>query len=158
MSAETKPSSDIEGFSKLHEQLFQEGKGRGLLKLSGDENDVFLVYGPTACRQIMEDHENFSSNPFQDKRLVALNTMKKTQHDKLIKYVNSGYSTSRVKQVEFLLKKILHKHTVNFDGNLYRMTTRFHMEVSRIISGLVEYSDDHDYDLSWHSCSWCPVY
>ena len=57
--------------------------------------------------KILTNSQEFSSHPWPDERLIALNTMKPDDHARLKKYVNKFYSKSKIKKNENFRKNVL---------------------------------------------------
>ena len=73
--------------------------------------------------KILTNSKDYSSHPWPDERLIALNTMKPDDHSRLKKYVNKFYSKAKIKKNENFKKnvlkisqKMIHQERENFQN------------------------------------------
>ena len=108
------------------------------IKLAGAEDNVFIIHTFAACKQVMGDHVNFSSNPYDHDRLIALNTMSKESHDRIVRFIKNGYTQRRAEDVALVIEKIVESRgrDLLIDGDVFKWSRRVHMDVSLVNSGL----------------------
>jgi hypothetical protein len=102
-------------------------------------NRVYLVHKHQRVLEVTNDHESFSSNPWPGRRsLVTLNTMDKSDHDRVYRIIKPYYTPSAMASVEGLLSALIEEHGRNLlnDGDVYKFSKRLHMNLSLIISGV----------------------
>ena len=126
--------------SILHGVLHEKFPDTPAIRLEGEERDVFIVHKFEWCKKIMFDG-NFTSNPFPDLRLVALNTMNDSQHNKMIRFIKPGYVANKWKSdgvEERCIERIAEFFGKEFlkNGDAVKFAKRFHMAVSLGVSGL----------------------
>ena len=139
----TDPQYRGDGVHAFNERLHRDYPKMPIIKLSGDEEDVFIVHSFAACKKIMADHLNFSSNPFKHDRLIALNTMSRENHDRIIRHIKNGYTQRKAEDVALVIEKIVETRGAELlvDGDVFKWSRRVHMEISLFNSGLGELDD-----------------
>mmetsp|Transcript_52298 Transcript_52298/g.117355 ORF Transcript_52298/g.117355 Transcript_52298/m.117355 type:complete len:498 (+) Transcript_52298:21-1514(+) len=75
------------------------------------EQGCWIAFSNAACKEVMNDHVSFSSNPFADDRLVALNTMAKADHTRVLRYVHKHYSQEQIEKIKDQIQQVIQKHT-----------------------------------------------
>jgi hypothetical protein len=108
-------------------------------ELGGSE--VFLVHKHRRVVEVISDHKSFTSNPWPWTRpLVTLNTMDKTDHDRVYKLLKRFYSPAAVKEISEKIDRIVSQHgpKLESDNDAYKFSKRVHMHLSLLTSGLVK--------------------
>ncbi|OLP91746.1 Cytochrome P450 144 [Symbiodinium microadriaticum] len=85
---------------------------------------------------VMNDHSCFSSNPFPDERLVALNTMSKADHSRVLRYVHKHYTQDEVQTIK---DQVIEAHTEDLSvgkADVVIWAKRIHMSSTLIRLGL----------------------
>ncbi|CAE8619858.1 unnamed protein product, partial [Polarella glacialis] len=70
--------------------LHNRFEGQRFVEVRGEEG-CHVAFSYATCKEVMNDHSSFSSNPFPDNRLVALNTMTKADHSRVLRHIHSYY-------------------------------------------------------------------
>jgi len=118
--------------------LHHRFKGQRFLPVCG-ENSCFIAFDYSTCRDIMNDHVSFSSNPFPDNRLVALNTMAKADHSRVLRFVHSHYTSQQLEELENRIKGIIEECTDDLEGDntdVMVWAKRIHMTSTLLRLGL----------------------
>jgi len=84
--------------------------GQRFIPVRGEEG-CFLAFTHATCKEAMNDHATFSSNPFAEDRLVALNTLSKADHSRVLRYVHTHYSQTEVGQLDKDVSKVIERCT-----------------------------------------------
>lgn len=84
--------------------------GRRFVPVRGEEG-CFVAFEHATCKEVMNDAASFSSNPFPDGRLVALNTMDKADHSRVLRYVHSHYTQAELARLEGRLQAAVERCT-----------------------------------------------
>lgn len=90
--------------------LHRRFKGQRFVQVEGEER-CFIAFSHGTCKDVMNDHASFSSNPFPDDRLVALNTMTKADHSRLLRCVHSHYAQDQVDTLEDKIREVIERCT-----------------------------------------------
>jgi cytochrome P450 len=109
-----------------------------------DGNPVFLVHQHQRVVDVINNHLDFTSNPWPGSRsLVTLNTMDKDDHDRVLKVIKQFYSPSAVGKLENEIRQIISRHgeTLKKNGDALRFAKRLHMQLSLCTSGLISSAD-----------------
>ena len=104
---------------------------------------IYLVHRHHSMHQVLSNHEVFTSDPWLGSRpVVALNTMEKPDHDRILRILKKYYSPSGVASWEELVTNLvgLHGEGLRRDGDVYKFSKRLHMHLSLHTSGLYETS------------------
>eukprot|EP00931_Biecheleriopsis_adriatica_P068079 TRINITY_DN42110_c0_g1_i1.p1 TRINITY_DN42110_c0_g1~~TRINITY_DN42110_c0_g1_i1.p1 ORF type:complete len:522 (-),score=117.64 TRINITY_DN42110_c0_g1_i1:20-1561(-) len=112
-----------------------------------DEEGCFVAFTHGTCKEVMNDHSSFSSNPFPDGRLVALNTMSKADHSRVLRFVHSHYAQEGVERLETRLREVIERCTDELTsgvGDAVCWAKRIHMS-----STLARLGVDTAADRSW---------
>lgn len=118
----------------LHESFSRER----FLEVSG-EPGCFVAFSYATCKEVMNDHSCFSSNPFPDERLVALNTMSKADHSRVLRYVHKHYTQDEVQTIKDQVQKVIEAHTEDLSvgkADVVIWAKRIHMSSTLIRLGL----------------------
>lgn len=95
------------------------------------EDGCFIAFTHATCKEVMNDHVSFSSNPFPDDRLIALNTMAKADHSRVLRYVHSFYSAASIQNLESKLEEVVEGCTAELQGSnsadVVQWAKRIHM-------------------------------
>jgi len=75
------------------------------------EPGYYVAFSYAACKEVMNDHACFSSNPFPDGRLVALNTMSKADHSRVLRYVHKHYTKDALEELKGDIQEVIEKCT-----------------------------------------------
>eukprot|EP00449_Zooxanthella_nutricula_P010921 CAMPEP_0198518894 /NCGR_PEP_ID=MMETSP1462-20131121/19388_1 /TAXON_ID=1333877 /ORGANISM="Brandtodinium nutriculum, Strain RCC3387" /LENGTH=487 /DNA_ID=CAMNT_0044248491 /DNA_START=1 /DNA_END=1461 /DNA_ORIENTATION=- len=86
--------------------LHKRFAGQRFVPVRGEER-CFIAFTHATCKEVMNDHATFSSNPFPDDRLVALNTMSKADHARVLRYVHSFYVQGEVAKMEDRIRQVV---------------------------------------------------
>mmetsp|Transcript_32809 Transcript_32809/g.60012 ORF Transcript_32809/g.60012 Transcript_32809/m.60012 type:complete len:527 (+) Transcript_32809:57-1637(+) len=89
--------------------------GRRFVSVEG-ELGCHVAFQYSVCRDILNDHSSFSSNPYPSERLVALNTMDKVDHARVLRYVQGHYVQGAVEDLQEQLQSIVTKCTNELEG------------------------------------------
>lgn len=109
--------------------------------------EVYLVHKHQRVLEVISDHKSFTSNPWPLTRpLVTLNTMDKTDHDRVYKLLKRFYSPAAVKEISEKIDRIVSEHGSQFelDSDAYKFSKRVHMHLSLLTSGLLEELEAND--------------
>eukprot|EP00434_Breviolum_minutum_P015529 symbB.v1.2.013675.t1/scaffold971.1/size148033/3 len=75
------------------------------------ELGYYVAFRYSTCKEVMNDHASFSSNPFPDGRLVALNTMAKEDHGRVLRYVHKHYTKDAINELKGDIQEVIEKCT-----------------------------------------------
>mmetsp|Transcript_65545 Transcript_65545/g.166066 ORF Transcript_65545/g.166066 Transcript_65545/m.166066 type:complete len:514 (+) Transcript_65545:79-1620(+) len=104
--------------------------GQRFLPVRG-EDGCFIAFAHAICKDAMNDGSTFSSNPFPDGRLVALNTMSKADHSRVLRYVHSHYTQLGVANLEDRIRAVIERCTDELEdgsgGDVVTWAKRVHM-------------------------------
>ncbi|CAE7430517.1 cyp144 [Symbiodinium natans] len=118
--------------------LHRRFAGQRFVEVRG-EPGCFVAFSYATCKEVMNDHLCFSSNPFPDDRLVALNTMAKADHSRVLRYVHKHYTQDEVQSIEDQIRKVVAMHTEELSAgqvDVVRWAKRIHMSSTLIRLGL----------------------
>mmetsp|Transcript_46469 Transcript_46469/g.132487 ORF Transcript_46469/g.132487 Transcript_46469/m.132487 type:complete len:502 (-) Transcript_46469:57-1562(-) len=90
--------------------LHQTFSGQQFVPVIGEES-CFIAFEHATCREVMKDATSFSSNPFPDGRLVALNTMDKADHTRVLRYVHAHYAQAEVERLQSKIQATIERCT-----------------------------------------------
>ena len=126
---------------EFNKRLIEEYPEEDAIELVDDiaGNRVYLVHKHQRVLEVTNDHESFSSNPWPGRRsLVTLNTMNKSDHDRLFRIIRPFYTPSAISSIEGLLSNLIEEHgrELLIDGDVYKFSKRLHMNLSLITSGV----------------------
>lgn len=79
------------------------------------EDGCFIAFDYATCKEVMSDAAAFSSNPFPDGRLVALNTMSKADHTRVLRYVHGYYTQAELERLEGRFQEAAERCTAELD-------------------------------------------
>jgi len=85
--------------SHFNAQLHKSYPDSALIRVLG-ERSCFLVKSRRLVVQILKDERNFSSHPWPDGRVIALNTMEPSKHAMVKKLLTNFYSPNAVKDFQ----------------------------------------------------------
>mmetsp|Transcript_72037 Transcript_72037/g.206769 ORF Transcript_72037/g.206769 Transcript_72037/m.206769 type:complete len:516 (+) Transcript_72037:70-1617(+) len=113
--------------------LHQRFAGQRVIPVRGEEG-CYIAFSYAACKDAMNDHTAFSSNPFPDNRLVALNTMAKADHTRVLRYVHSSYRQEDIDSLDERILSVIERCTDELEsaaagegGDVVRWAKRIHM-------------------------------
>ncbi|CAJ1346274.1 unnamed protein product [Effrenium voratum] len=95
----------------LHDRF----EGKRFVEVRG-EPGTFVAFSYATCKEVMSDYASFSSNPFKDDRLVALNTMSKADHARVLKCVHKYYTQDAVQNLHGRVKEVIEKCTADLSA------------------------------------------
>ncbi|KAF4662724.1 hypothetical protein FOL47_006076 [Perkinsus chesapeaki] len=124
---------------EFNKQLHKDFPGQPVIPVTGSEPNFYLVHTMEAAMEVTAKSEYFSSNPWVDGRLVALNTMNKEDHDRVAKTVKRFYAASRVKNnyAEVIDRAFTaNRALLHASGDLVQWAKRVHMYTSLCIAGI----------------------
>eukprot|EP00933_Yihiella_yeosuensis_P042922 TRINITY_DN37593_c0_g1_i1.p1 TRINITY_DN37593_c0_g1~~TRINITY_DN37593_c0_g1_i1.p1 ORF type:complete len:509 (+),score=83.37 TRINITY_DN37593_c0_g1_i1:80-1606(+) len=94
----------------FNRHLHQTFEGKRFVPVRG-EDGCLIAFSHGVCKEAMNDHSSFSSNPFPDDRLVALNTMTKADHQRVLRYVHSFYMQAGIEEIQERMRSIIRRCT-----------------------------------------------
>ncbi|CAK9027222.1 unnamed protein product [Durusdinium trenchii] len=96
----------------FNEHLHSRFEGQRFLQVKG-EYGCYIAFNYTTCKEVMNDHSSFSSNPFPDGRLVALNTMSKADHTRVLRYVHKHYTQDALEDLRGHIQEVIQQCTAD---------------------------------------------
>mmetsp|Transcript_27339 Transcript_27339/g.78735 ORF Transcript_27339/g.78735 Transcript_27339/m.78735 type:complete len:530 (-) Transcript_27339:105-1694(-) len=123
----------------FNEMLHRSFAGQQFVPVSGEDR-CYIAFAYATAKAILNDHSTFSSNPFSDDRLVALNTMSKADHARVLRYVHSHYAQAEVSKLEERIREIIERCTDDLEQSdevdVVLWAKRIHMAVSLMQLGI----------------------
>ncbi|KAF4712146.1 hypothetical protein FOZ62_016996 [Perkinsus olseni] len=126
---------------EFNRKLHKDFPGQPVIPVLGSEPNFYLVHTMEAAMEVTAKSEYFSSNPWVDGRLVALNTMTKTDHDRVLKTVKRYYAASKVKGIytEIIDRAFAaNRPLLRTTGDLVKWAKRVQMYTSLCVAGIVK--------------------
>lgn len=90
----------------LHERF----AGQRFVPVRG-EDGCYVAFAHSTCREVMNDHASFSSNPYSEDRLIALNTMSKADHKRVLQHVHKHYAQAEVASLKDRIRAVIERCT-----------------------------------------------
>mmetsp|Transcript_20322 Transcript_20322/g.36989 ORF Transcript_20322/g.36989 Transcript_20322/m.36989 type:complete len:535 (-) Transcript_20322:103-1707(-) len=75
------------------------------------EDSCFVAFTHGLCKEVMNDHASFSSNPYSEDRLVALNTMSKADHKRVLHHVHRHYAQAEIGNLKDRIRTVIEQCT-----------------------------------------------
>lgn len=117
----------------FNQHLHKTFAGDKVIPVRG-EDGCYIAFSYGACKDAMNDHTVFSSNPFPDNRLIALNTMSKADHTRVLRYVHSHYRLEDIERLDDRIRGVIERCTDELEnagdgdaGDVVRWAKRIHM-------------------------------
>ena len=125
----------------FNQELLDKFPSDDAIYVSGapDGSDVYLVHRHERVMEVINDHQTFSSNPWFNRRgLVTLNTMERSEHDRVYRLLKKYYSSAAIQALEGHIHEIVVAHGNIFerDQDAFKFSKRLHMHLSLLTSGL----------------------
>lgn len=101
----------------FNRHLHKRFGGQRFIPVHG-EKGCYLAIKYATVKEAMNDHQTFSSNPFAEDRLVALNTMSKADHSRVLKYVHSHYNQENIGSLEDRIRQVIERCTDELESGV----------------------------------------
>lgn len=129
--------------TEFNEMLIRKFPSADAIKVDGDLGGfpVYMVHRHERVTEVINNHETFTSNPWLGSRsIVALNTMEKPEHDRIVRLLKKTYSPVGISSWESVIWDLVNHHgeILKLDGDVYKFSKRFHMHLSLLTSGLYD--------------------
>jgi len=134
---------------EFNASLLRRFPDENVIPVSGAEDGtpVFLVHRHDRVMEVIANHEAFSSNPWVGSRgLVTLNTMEKSDHDRVYRALKKFYSPAAIQGMRAMIQELVNVHgkELEQDGDAFKFSKRLHMHISLNTSGISPSMDPDD--------------